>query len=60
MPLFDFECEKCEGKEERLLKSLEEARREGFYRCQCGGYLHLCLSSGSFQIDADTYVGDGW
>lgn len=51
MPIYDFQCDKCEFIEERILP-IEECDRE--WQCSCGGVLkRIMTSSGQYCGNED-------
>ena len=51
MPIYEFECSKCDDIQEILLGINEKAPK----KCECGGKLKKLISLSSFQLK-----GDGW
>jgi len=51
MPIYEFECSKCDDIQEILLGINEKPPK----KCECGGKLKKLISLSSFQLK-----GDGW
>tara|TARA_B000000557_G_scaffold146505_1_gene118849 strand:+ start:205 stop:516 length:312 start_codon:yes stop_codon:yes gene_type:complete len=51
MPIYEFECNKCDEIQEILLGVNEKSPK----KCECGGKLKKLISLSSFQLK-----GDGW
>ena len=53
MPIFDFQCTKCEAKEERLVKHSEIDNQV----CQCSGEMIKCdsISRTNFVLKGNWY-----
>lgn len=55
MPVYEYECPKCKGKQE-IIKSISEIDNEEF--CQCNDkypMVRLCGNAGGFRL-----LGEGW
>ena len=51
MPIYEFECSKCDDIQEILWVSMKKPPK----KCECGGKLKKLISLSSFQLK-----GDGW
>jgi putative FmdB family regulatory protein len=57
MPIYEYQCEKCEDVSEAIQKFSDEPLTE----CkECGGKLKKMISSGSFHLKGQGWAKDGY
>ena len=59
MPIFDYKCEKCFHKEEKLFKTHAAVLKE--YRCsKCDGFMLQQIPRSSFELRGNGWYKDGY